>query len=55
MAQPGAAVNDMRKLLRKEIGSQSLAQYDPIIQQEAENLARELNGFSGYALDRIEE
>lgn len=55
MAQPGHAVNEMRKILRKEIGSQAVVQYDYIVQQEAENLVQALSGFSGNILDHIEE
>ncbi|PVF95231.1 cytochrome P450 [Serendipita vermifera] len=51
--QPGPDFNELRKIIRRVLGPQSVDDYDPLMEQEAETLVARLKDFSGDPTDMI--
>lgn len=45
--QPGPEFNEQRRVFRKAMNPQAVADYDSFIQRDRDNLVRQLDGFSG--------
>lgn len=53
MRQPDRDFNEQRKVFRKAIGHQNLAQYDPLFERAVATLTQELGGFSGDPIQAL--
>jgi hypothetical protein len=52
--QPGQMHSAMRRIYKETLGIQPVVKYDPFIQQQAQKLVAELNGFEGAPLGNLQ-
>jgi cytochrome P450 len=53
--QPGPDFNELRKIIRRVLGPQSVDDYDPLMEQEADALVARLRDFSGDPTNMVFE
>jgi hypothetical protein len=52
--QPGQMHSAMRRIYKETLGIQPVVKYDPFIQQQAQKLVAEFNGFEGAPLGNLQ-